>query len=85
MLVTKKYVSEICLHVADIPIGHQHHNIPECDVDDRYVMFETWNSGTSINTDISCKWATAKESADLDVIWNKNFEPLIFQTIYIDF
>ena len=25
-------------------IGHQHHNMSECDVVDRYVMLETWNS-----------------------------------------
>ena len=31
----------VFLHVGDIPIGHQHHNMPECDVDDRYVMLET--------------------------------------------
>jgi len=31
MLVTKKYVGDIFLHVGDIPIGHQHHNMPECD------------------------------------------------------
>ena len=26
-------------HVDDIPIGHQHHNMPECDVGDWYLMF----------------------------------------------
>ena len=25
-------------YIDDIPIGHQHHNMPECDVDDGYVM-----------------------------------------------
>ena len=34
MLMTKKYVDDIFLHVGDILIGHQHHNTPECDVDD---------------------------------------------------
>jgi len=38
MLVTKKYVGDIFLHVGDIPIGHQHHYIPECDVGDWYLM-----------------------------------------------
>ena len=48
MLATKKYVGDIFLHVGDIflhvgdiSIGHQHHNMPECDVGDRYVMLET--------------------------------------------
>ena len=44
MLVTKKYVRDIFLHVGDILIGDQHHNMPECDVGDRYVMLQTWNS-----------------------------------------
>ena len=35
MLRTKKYV-------GDILIGH--HNMPVCDVGDRYIMLETWNS-----------------------------------------
>ena len=38
--MTKKYVGDI-LHVGDIPIGHQHHYMPEYDVGDRYVMLET--------------------------------------------
>jgi len=41
MLVTKKYVGDIFLHVDDIPIGHKNHYMPECYVDDRYVMLET--------------------------------------------
>ena len=44
MLVTKKYVGDIFLHVGDISIGHQNHNMRECDVGDRYVMLEAWNS-----------------------------------------
>ena len=36
----KTYVAEIFMHVGDIPIGHQHHNMPDCDVGDRYVMLE---------------------------------------------
>ena len=40
----KKYVGHIFLHVGDIPIGQQHHNMSECDVGDRFVMLETWNS-----------------------------------------
>ena len=35
------YVGDIFLQVGDIPIGHQYHNMPEYDVGDRYVMFET--------------------------------------------
>ena len=38
MLVTKKYVGDIFLHVDDIPIGHQHHNMPECDVGNWYLI-----------------------------------------------
>ena len=34
MLMTREYVGDIFLHVGDILIGHQHHNMPECDVDD---------------------------------------------------
>ena len=41
MMVTKKYADDIFLHVGDIPIRHQHHNMPECDAGDRYVMLET--------------------------------------------
>jgi len=33
MLVTKKY-DVIVLHVGNIPIGHQHHSMPEYDVGD---------------------------------------------------
>ena len=48
MMVTilrqKKYVGDIFLHVGGIPIGHQHHNMQECDVGDQYAMLETWNS-----------------------------------------
>ena len=40
----KKYAGDIFLHVGDIPIGRQHHNMPECDVGDRYIMLETWSS-----------------------------------------
>ena len=40
-LVTKRYVGDIFLHYDDVPIGQQHSNIPECDVDDRYVILET--------------------------------------------
>ena len=37
--MTKKYVGDIFPHVGDIMsleflIGHQHHNMPECDVGD---------------------------------------------------
>ena len=39
--VMLKYVDDIFLHVGDISIGHQHHDMPECDVGDRYVMLET--------------------------------------------
>ena len=49
MLVAKKYVGDIIfLHAGGIPIGHQHHNVPECDVGDRYVMLEDRSSGTYI-------------------------------------
>ena len=41
MLVTKKCDGVIFLHIDDEPIGHQHSNIPECDVDDRCVIFDT--------------------------------------------
>jgi len=41
MLMTNKYVVDIFLYVGDIPIDHQHHNMPECNVGDRYVMLET--------------------------------------------
>ena len=34
MSMTKKYVGDMFLHVSYIPIGHQHHNMPECDVGD---------------------------------------------------
>ena len=34
----KKYVGDIFLYVGDIPIGHQHHNMPEFDVGDWYLM-----------------------------------------------
>ena len=40
----KKDVGDIFLHVGDMPIGHQHNYMPECDVGDRFVMLETWNS-----------------------------------------
>ena len=33
----QKYVGDIFLHIGDIPIGH-HHNTPECDVGDWYLM-----------------------------------------------
>ena len=35
----KKYYDDIFLHVGDIPIGHEHHNMLECDVGDWYWMF----------------------------------------------
>ena len=31
----------VFLHVGDIEIGHQHHNMPESDIGDRYIMLET--------------------------------------------
>ena len=43
MLMTKKVCWWHFPHVGDIPMGHHHHNMPECDVGDRYVMLETWN------------------------------------------
>ena len=43
MLATKKYVDDIFLHIGDIPISHQHHNMAEVDVGDQYVMLETFN------------------------------------------
>ena len=42
MLVTKKDISDILRHVSDIPIGHQHNYMSECDVGDRFVMLETF-------------------------------------------
>lgn len=39
MLVAKKYAGVIFLHVDDISIVHQYHNMPEYDVGDRYAMF----------------------------------------------
>ena len=42
MLVTKKDVGDIFLHVGDMPIGHQHNYMSECDVGDRVVMLETF-------------------------------------------
>ena len=41
MLVTKKCDGVIFLHIDDGPIGYQHSNIPECDVDDRCVILDT--------------------------------------------
>ena len=41
MLVTKKDVGDIFMHVGDMPMGHQHNYMPECDVGDRFVMLET--------------------------------------------
>jgi len=41
MFVEKKYVGDIFLLVGDILIGHDHHNMPECDFGDPYVMLET--------------------------------------------
>ena len=38
----KKHVGDIFLHVSDMPIGHQHNYMPECDVGDRFVMLETF-------------------------------------------
>ena len=32
-------ISQITL--SDIPIGHQQHDMPKCDVGDRFVMLET--------------------------------------------
>ena len=29
------------ISMGDIDVGHQHHNMPECDVGDRYVMLES--------------------------------------------
>ena len=34
----KQYIGDIFLHVDDISIGRQHHNMPEYDVTDPYVM-----------------------------------------------
>ena len=34
-------VGDIFIHVVDMPIGHQHKLMPECDVGDQYVMMET--------------------------------------------
>ena len=51
MLVTKKCASDIVLHIGDISIGHQHHYMPELDVDYRYAMLETRNSGEIFNKD----------------------------------
>ena len=31
-------------YVGDMSIGHQHNNLPECDVGDRFVLLETWNA-----------------------------------------
>ena len=42
MLVTKKDVGDIFLPVGDMPIGHQHIYMSECDVGDRFVMLETF-------------------------------------------
>ena len=33
-----KQVSDISLHIGDIPIGDHHQNMPECDVGDWYLM-----------------------------------------------
>ena len=44
IFVTKKDVGDIFMHVGDMPMGHQHNYMPECDVGDRFVMLETWNS-----------------------------------------
>ena len=40
--MTKKDVGDIFLHVGDMSIGHQHNYMLECDVDDRFVMLETF-------------------------------------------
>ena len=40
--MTKKDVGDIFLHVGDMPIGHQHNYMPECDVGVRFVMLETF-------------------------------------------
>ena len=42
ILLTKRHVGYIFLHVGDIPISHQHNYMPECDVGDRFVMLETF-------------------------------------------
>ena len=66
----KKYVGDIFLHVGDNPIGHQHHNMPECDVDDRYNMLETWNSTwrklNNFFSSLNMRFLAG------DTVWNKN-------------
>ena len=47
----KKYIGDIFRYVGDIPIGHQHHNMPECDV------------GESMVTDIWC-WCLTLDVGD---------------------
>ena len=34
-------IGKIGLHVGYISIGHQHDDMPECDVCDRYVILQT--------------------------------------------
>ena len=76
MLMTKKYVGFIFLHVGDLPISHQHHNMPECDVRDRYVMLETWNSNWcqvqwnfSPSLNISCGTFIGHQHHFFAIIW----------------
>ena len=41
-VMLERYVGDIFLHVGDMPIGHQHDYMSECDVEDRFVMLETF-------------------------------------------
>ena len=56
----KTYVAEIFMHVGDIPIGDQHHNMPECGVGD-----EIWMLVTSHITSIESEAPTSNISHHL--------------------
>ena len=65
--MAKKYVGDIFLHVGDIPVGHQHHNTPKCNVGDVTCQQQIRSQTSVTNIDVTkIRWKLSGRSSILN-------------------